>query len=144
MYAVLVVASGSLANLLFAAMFTARVVAPVWAHPLGLAGTAMAVPLLVASAVAWRSGASGWEVGLPLVFVGFALVEVAVDDLFHLDVRATAWLWPYLVSFYLAQWAVIGAGFRVSRGGGYVLLITYFLCLAATAYSYWSVGHAAS
>jgi hypothetical protein len=140
-YAPIVIAAGSLANLLFAAMFTARVVAPGWAHLLGLSGTAMALPLLGASVIAWQHHLSAWEIGLPLVFVAFALVELAVDTVFRLDVRHTAWLWPYLLSFYLAQWAVIGAGFRVSRVGGFVLLATYFVCLAATAYSYRSVGH---
>ncbi len=144
MYATLVIGAGSLANVLFAAMFTARVVTPGWAHTLGLAGTAMAIPLLGAALIASRSGASAWEVGLPLVFVAFAIVELGVDTVFHLDVRHTAWLWPYLLSFYLAQWSVIGAGFRVSRAGGFALLVTYFICLVATAYSYRSVGHGTS
>jgi hypothetical protein len=143
-YAPLVIAAGSAANVLFAAMFAARVTTPNWAHLLGLAGTAMALPLLAASVVAWQRHASGWEIGLPLVFVAFAIVELAVDVVFRVDVRHTAWLWPYLVSFYLAQWAVIGAAFSVSRVGGFVLLGTYFVCLAATAYSYRMVGHGAT
>jgi hypothetical protein len=137
----LVVIAGVTANLLFAAMFLARVVAPGWAHPLGLTGTAMAVPLLAAAVLALVTSAAAWDVALPLVFVAFAVVEVMVDSVLHLNVRETAWLSPYLAAFYLAQWAVIGAAFRLTRPGGAAVLVTYFICLAATARSYRAVGH---
>jgi hypothetical protein len=51
------------------------------------------------------------------------------------------WLWPYLILFYAGQWALIGAAFRASTPGGYVVLASYFVCLIATAYSYRQVGH---
>ena len=136
-YPVLVVGAGLLANLLIAAMFVARVLAPKWARGLGFAGTAMAIPLAGASILAMREGGDAWAVVLPLVFVVFAIVEVILD----IEFRATAWLWPYLMLFYVAQWAVIGAAFRVSEIGGFVVLVSYFICLAATAYSYRRVGH---
>ena len=137
----LVVAAGSCANLAIAAMFVARVRRPSWARPLGFVGTAMALPLAGASLIAWLEGMQPWDVALPLVFVAFAVVEIGVDVVADFDVRSSRWLWPYLTSFYLAQWAVIGAAFRVSRVGGAVVLVTYFVCLAAAAYSYRRVGH---
>lgn len=142
-YEVLVLGAGVAANLLIAGMFAARVHAPRRSRPLGFAGTAMAIPLAVASALAIGSDLGRWFVILPLVFVIFAVVEVAVDVLLDVDVRTTAWLWPYLGIFYLAQWAVIGAAFLVSRPGGFAVLATYFVCMAATAYSYRRVGHGA-
>jgi len=148
MYGSLVIACGSAANLLFAAMFVARVAWPAVARGLGLAGTAMAIPLLAAAILAAGPASRGngdwWDVGLPLVFVAFAVVEIGVDVLLGGAFRSTRWLWPYLAAFYLAQWAVIGAAFRVDRAGGFVVLITYFVCLAATAFSYASVGHGSS
>jgi hypothetical protein len=141
MYAGLVIVAGTAANLLYAALFIARVVAPRGARPLGFAGTAMAVPLGVAAVIAATTGRGAWDVALPLVFVGFAMVEILADVVARVDVRTTRWLWPYLLAFYVAQWAVIGAAFRVSEPGGFVVLGTYFVTLAATAFSYRRVGH---
>lgn len=141
LHAVLVVAAGSLANLAIAAMFVARVRSPENARPLGFFGTAMALPLAAASLVAWLEGMHPWDIALPLVFVGFAFVEVGVDIVADFEVRESRWLWPYLMSFYIAQWAVIGAAFRASEVGGAVVLAAYFICLAATAYSFRRVGH---
>ena len=141
LHTVLVVAAGSLANLAIAAMFVARVRRPDLARPLGFFGTAMALPLAAASLVAWLDGMHPWDIALPLVFVGFAIIEIAVDVVADFDVRSSRWLWPYLGSFYLAQWAIIGAAFRASEAGGGAVLVTYFVCLAATAYSYRRVGH---
>lgn len=143
-YAALVVGAGTAANMLIAGMFVARVHAPRRSRALGFAGTAMAIPLAVASAVAISSDRGGWFVTLPLGFVVFAIVEVIVDLLLDVDVRTTGWLWPYLAVFYLAQWAVIGAAFLVGTGGGFAVLATYFVCLTATAYSYRRVGHGAA
>lgn len=141
LHSVLVVMAGSLANLAIAAMFVARVKRPEWARTLGFFGTAMAIPLAAASFVAWLDGMPSWDIALPLVFVGFAVIEIGVDVVAEFDVRASRWLWPYLMSFYLAQWAVIGAAFRASDVGGAIVFVTYFVCLAATAYSYRQVGH---
>lgn len=141
LYTLLVVGAGCVANLLFSAMFIARVVAPERARTLGFAGTAMAAPLALAALLAQLDGAEAWLVALPLVFVAFAAVEVVVDVISTTDVRATRWLWPYLASFYLAQWAIIGAAFLASPPGGAAVLLTYFMCLAATAWSYRRVGH---
>ena len=141
LHAVLVVVAGSLSNLAIAAMFVTRVKHPDRARPLGFFGTAMALPLGAASVIAWIEGMEPWDIALPLLFVAFALIEIGVDVVADFDVRSSRWLWPYLMSFYVAQWAVIGAAFRVSEAGGAVVLVTYFVCLAATAYSYRRVGH---
>jgi hypothetical protein len=141
MYAVLVVGGGTLANLLIAAMFAARVVTPSWASALGWAGTVMAIPLAVGSALALRDGTSAWKVALPLVFVAYAVLEVVLDGILHLKFRSTAWLGPYLILYYGGQWAIIGAAFLASRQGGFVVLVSYFVCLAATLFSLIRVGH---
>jgi hypothetical protein len=101
----------------------------------------MALPLAGAAAIASASGAAAWDVVLPLVFVLFAAIEVLVDVVGLVDVRTTRWLWPYLTAFYLAQWAIIGAAFRVSEPAGWAVLTSYGITLAATAYSYRRVGH---
>ncbi len=53
----------------------------------------------------------------------------------------TAWLGPYLLSYYLALFAMIGYAFLAGKPYGFVTLITYFINLAATFYSYALVGH---
>ena len=116
-YSILVVGAGAASNLLFAAMFIARVVRPAWSRRLGFTGTAMALPLGAAAVVASTGPVAPWLVALPAVFVAFALVEVYVDGIATTDVRSTRWLWLYLAGFYLAQWAVIGAAFMASTAG---------------------------
>lgn len=140
-HAALVVWPGVAANLLFAAMFLSRVHLPSASRPAGFGGTAMAIPLAGASVVAIGAGGDAWDVALPLVFVTFAVVEVLADVVLPVDVRRTRWLWAYLATFYLAQWAVVGAAFRASPAGGGAVLVTYFVCLGATAYSLARVGH---
>lgn len=66
------------------------------------------------------------------MLVFFALAEIVADLVGPFDVRASRWVWPYLLVFYLAQWAVIGAA---------TVLASHFVCLAATVYSYRRVGH---
>lgn len=137
----LVITAGVIGNLAFAAMFIARVRDPGRARTYGLFGTSMALPLVVAALIAWAQEMEGWDVVLPLVFVAFAAIEILVDFILDFEVRESRWLWPYLMSFYLAQWSVIGVAFRVSEAGGAAVLVSYFICLAATAYSYRKVGH---
>lgn len=143
-YTVLVVAGGVVSNLAIGSMFVLRVRSPAHAKGVGLLGTAMAVPLLIASVRAWQLGADAWSVTLPLGFVVFAVVEVVVDLVLDFEIRTSRWLGPYLGLFYLGQWAVVGAAFVASPAGGAAVLITYFLCLAATAYSFRRVGHGTS
>jgi hypothetical protein len=139
-YAWLVVASAVVANLLIGGMFPARVVRPEWGRRLGLSVTAMAIPLGVASVVAVASGADRWEVVLPAVFVGFALVEVLVDLIGLVDVRTTrGWVPPWCRSP-----RAVGAGgarFRIGPRSGVAVLPSHLVCLAATAFSYRRVGH---
>lgn len=130
-------------NLLIGAMFLARVDRPAVAPVLGWTGTAMAVPLAFASVLFGAAGADPWDVALPLVFVAFAVVEVAVDGVLKIDVRRPPFLGPYLALFYLGQWSLIGAALRFDPPAGAAVLVTYFLCLAATAYSVRRVGHGA-
>lgn len=140
-YIGLVVVGGSIANLLIGLMFVARVNRPDKARILGLSGTAMAVPLLLASVIAVAGARGTWDVVLPLGFVGFAIIEIWVDVISDFEVRTSRWLGPYLAAFYLGQWCVIGAAFRAVPLGGAVVLVSYFLCLAATVYSFRRVGH---
>ena len=140
-YTVLVVGAGVTANLAIATMFVLRVVRPDRARSIGLLGTAMGIPLAMAAGHAWVVGADGWTVALPAAFVVFAVVEIAVDVVWDFDIRTSRWLVGYLALFYVGQWGVIGAAFRADPGGGAAVLVTYFVCLAATAYSYRRVGH---
>ena len=141
MYLGLVVGGGVIANLLIGSMFVARVHKPDTARILGLSGTAMAVPLLLASVLAIVTAREMWDVVLPLGFVGFAIIETWVDVVSDFEVRTSRWLGPYLAAFYVGQWCVIGAAFRATPVGGAAVLVSYFLCLAATVYSFRHVGH---
>ena len=140
-YALLMASAGTLANLLFSGMFVARIAASTHARAIGMAGTAMAVPIAVAALVAAAADLGTWFIVLPLIFVAFAVIEVLVDVVLPVEVRASRWLWPYLGAFYSGQWALIGAAFLGSRTGGFLVLASYLLCLVTTFVSYRQVGH---
>jgi hypothetical protein len=101
----------------------------------------MGIPL--AAAVLWNAlGQRGfWFIFLPLPLVIHCVIELFVDYIWKSDFRYTRWLWPYLVLFYIGQWLMVGYVFLVSNTYGFITLVTYFLCLAATAYSYSKVKH---
>lgn len=140
-YTALVVGAGSLAHALIGVMFVLRVRAPARAHAWGLAGTAMALPLLGASWRAYQAELGIWPTVLPLGFVVFAVIEVVVDEVIETEIRNTRWLGPYLAAFYLGSWSLVGAAFIAWPAGGFIVLTSYFWCLGATAWSYRRVGH---
>jgi hypothetical protein len=50
-------------------------------------------------------------------------------------------LWPYLILFYAALGAMIGYAFLTKKIFGYLTLVTYFISLLSTWYSYSRVGN---
>jgi len=138
---VLVVTASVLAELLIAVMFLARAERPNGSERWGFAGMAMAVPVTAGAAINFVNGSSVSDVVLPLVFVLYAAVEVVFDGVLTVDFRATRWLGPYLLLFYAAQFALIGYAFRVGTVPGVAVLVSYFVCLAATMWSGRKVGH---
>jgi hypothetical protein len=135
-------AIANLANLLLATIFLARTrrLKKV-EHILGLAVVAMALPA-AAALVLNAVGARGWWwVLLPLPFILHCVSELLLDYVLKLPFRSTRLLGPYLGLYYLAMWGLIGYSFLVGKAYGLVTLATYFLCLAATWYSYTRVGH---
>jgi hypothetical protein len=77
---------------------------------------------------------SAWIVDL------FDAVEFGVDYLIKFDFRHSRWLGPYLSLYYLALMGMIGYTFAIGRLFGFIILVTYFINLAATAFSYVRVG----
>jgi len=137
-----VVIIANLLNLILSAIFLNRVLGrPAWEHALGYGTIAMILPLAaiaISNALRGRSWAF-WV--LPLVMVAYLVLEYVLDYALKLDFRHSALLGPYLLTFYLGQFALIGYAFLVGRPHGFVTLVTYFISLGATAYSYTHVGH---
>jgi hypothetical protein len=102
-----------------------------------------ALGVFVAAAAIWNalSGREWWAVALPALLVAFLLVELVLEYILQFDFRHSPLLGPYLLLYYLALMGMIGYAFLVSRTWGMLVLVTYFLQLAATAYSYARVGH---
>jgi hypothetical protein len=82
-----------------------------------------------------------WYILLPIPIAVHCLIELFVDYIWKSDFRQTRWLWPYLILFYIGQWLLVGYIFLVNDLFGFITLVTYFLCLAATGYSYSKVKH---
>jgi hypothetical protein len=108
---------------------------------LGLATIALILPLSFVVVSHATNSADFWMIMLPGLMILFLILEWVLDYVLKLDFRQTRLLGPYLLFFYAAQWGMIGFGFLVDRVSGFITLLTYFLSLGATAYSYVKVGH---
>ncbi|HYA48218.1 MAG TPA: hypothetical protein VEG35_00850 [Burkholderiales bacterium] len=129
-------------NLLLAVMFIARGRrSEKVERATGLAVVAMAFPLAAASTLNALGRRAWWTWGLPLLMVVFCIVEYLVDYALKVEFRGRRAMKPYLILYYLALMGLIGYSFLTGRIYGYVTLATYFLHLAATAYSFARVKH---
>jgi hypothetical protein len=108
---------------------------------LGILDLLLIIPLSIAVVLNFLGGREWWSYILPLVLIVFLIVELLLDYVLQLPFRETRLLWPYLILFYFSAWMMIGYSFQVSRRYGFITLVTYFISLAATAYSYSQVGH---
>jgi hypothetical protein len=77
-----------------------------------------------------------WTIILPGLLVIYNAVEFVLDCLMKFDFRHLRWLDPYLGLYYLALMGMIGYSFAIGKPFGFITLTTYFINLAATAYSY--------
>ena len=137
-----VVIIANLLNLILSLIFLNRVFGRAeWEHWLGYGTLIMALPLTII-AIANLVGRRSWAFWvLPLVMVAYLTVEFVLDYWLKFNFRQTAWLGPYLLLYYLALFAMIGYAFMVGKSYGFVTLVTYFINLAATFFSYTRVGH---
>jgi hypothetical protein len=132
----------NLTNLLLAVMFLLRARGmPGMGSLVGWVAVALGIPLLAAILLNALGGRPWWTLVLPGLLVLYDLVELLVDHLLKFDFRHSRWLGPYLGLYYLALMGMIGYCFIIGKPFGFVTLITYFINLAATAYSYARVQH---
>ncbi|HLO13564.1 MAG TPA: hypothetical protein VK206_01955 [Anaerolineales bacterium] len=137
-----VVVIANLLNLILSLIFLNRVFGrAAWEHWLGYGTLIMALPLSIIAIANLRSMRNWAFWVLPLVMVAYLLIESLLDYWLKLNFRQTSWLGPYLLVYYLALFAMIGYAFLTGRPYGFITLITYFINLAATFYSYTHVGH---
>ncbi|MHB1413770.1 MAG: hypothetical protein ACYC1C_00830 [Chloroflexota bacterium] len=130
------------ANLLLAAMFLLR--AQGMSAAARVSGTAVVILALPAAAAIVANALAGrnwWLAVLPLPFIVFCVVEFAFDYVLMLEFRSTGLLGPYLAIYYLGLLGLIGYTFLIDKPYGFATLVTYFVGLAATWYSFAKVGH---
>ena len=108
---------------------------------LGLVFIALALPGGLAVILNFLGKREWWTIVLPSLLVAFSIVELIFDYILKLNFRYTSLLWPYLLLYYLSLWGMIGYSFLIGRPYGFITLVTYFLSLLATWYSYARVGH---
>jgi hypothetical protein len=138
----LVVIVANLINLLLALMFLFRAQRrPGLGGFFGWVAVALSIPLAGAAAFNGLNQREWWAVALPLPMILYAIAEFILDGVLKSNFRQTALLGPYLGLYYLGLMMLIGYAFLAGRPYGFVTLITYFINLAATAYSYNRVGH---
>ena len=107
----------------------------------GILNLLLVIPLTIAVILNFNAGRDWWTYVLPLVMIAFLIVELLLDYVLQIPFRETRLLWPYLALYYLSAWMMIGYTFLVSKPCGFITLVTHFISLAATAYSYSQVGH---
>ena len=135
----------NLINLLLVVIFLARARAgtrdTLVENIAGWITVAMALPLIAAIIVNIAAKRGAWLWILPLVTVIFLIVEFILDYALKIDFRSTGLLVPYLILYYLGQFAMVGYTFMIGKPYGFITLVTYFINLAATFYSYAQVRH---
>jgi hypothetical protein len=132
----------NLFNLIVAAIMLSRV--GKWRRverTLGWISVALSLPVAIALVLNILARREWWAIVLPGIFLAFLLVELVLDYVLKLAFRQTRLLGPYLLLFYGAQMGMIGYAFLAGEVYGAVTLVTYFVCLGATGYSYSKVGH---
>ncbi len=137
-----IVISAILFNLVVVGIMLSRI--PGWKeieHFLGLFPIGLILPLGIALFYNLREQREWWFWGIPGLVILYLLLEAILDYIMYFNFRKSRWLGPYLLVFYLAQWGLVGYAFLAKVGWGIVVLVMYFLSLAATAYSYAKVKH---
>ena len=102
---------------------------------------ALILPLSIATVINLMGKRGLWMIFFPALLVVFSVFELILDHILVMDFRNTRLMWPYLVLYYLSTWGMIGYAFLVDRTLGFITLVTYFLSLGATGYSYSKIGH---
>jgi len=137
-----VVIIANLTNLLLAVMFLYRARGrPRIGNGFGWGAVLLGIPLLVVIVLNVLSGRPWWTVVLPGLLVLYDLVEFGLDHVFKFDFRQSRWLGPYLGLYYLALMGMIGYSFASGKLYGFITLATYFINLAATAFSFNRMKH---
>ena len=137
-----VVVTANLINLLLAIMFLFRAHRqPQVGRIFGWIAVALAMALVIAVILNLLDRREWWAIALPLPMILYAIAEFVLDDVLKSDFRQTALLGPYLGLYYVGLMMLIGYAFLVGRPHGFAVLLTYFVNLAATFYSYARVGH---
>ena len=108
---------------------------------LGYAVVAMIAPVTLAIGFNIAAGRELWTIIMPALLLLFLVVELLFDHLLKLEFRTARLLGPYLLTYYVGLMAMIGYSFGIGELFGFVTLVTYFINLAATGYSYSRVKH---
>lgn len=132
----------NLTNLLLTIMFLFRASGKAKVgSAFGWIAVVLGIPLLAAIVLNALGARPWWTFVLPGLPVAYDLVEFLFDHALKFDFRHSRWLGPYLGLYYLALMGMIGYSFTIGKPFGFITLITYFINLAATAYSYARVQH---
>ena len=132
----------NLTNLLLAVMFLYRARGrPGTGNAFGWVAVGLGIPLLAGALINAIAARPWWAIVLPGLLVLYDVVEFILDYLLKFDFRHSRWLGPYLLLYYLALMGMIGYAFAVGKPFGFVTLVTYFINMAATAWSFSRVGH---
>ncbi|MBE0696518.1 MAG: hypothetical protein IH586_06310 [Anaerolineaceae bacterium] len=137
-----VVLAANLMNLLLVGMFILRAKhRPSAARIAGWMAVSMAIPLLAALVVNLLAQREWPFWLLPLITIAYCVLELLLDGILKIEFRQSRLLGPYLALYYLGLMAMIGYAFLVGKPFGFITLLTYFVNLGATAFSYARVGH---
>jgi hypothetical protein len=137
-----VVVIADLINLALIGLFLSRPFAlPRVEYFIGLFLSALAIPLIDLAILNYRLERDRRAYVLPLIMAAFLLLEFILEYVLGINWRKTWLMGPYLLFYYLSLMFMIGYAFLTGPIYGTITLVTYFLGLAATWYSYTRVGY---
>ncbi len=142
---IVVVVVANIINILLSIIFVVRAQAgsrtTQTEYILGLVIVGMIVPLALTASVNILNKRGIWYWILPVITILYLILEFVLDYLQKGDFRSTSLLTPYLILFYLSQFAMVGYSFITGKTYGFITLSTYFINLAATIFSYAKIRH---
>ncbi|MBI9046723.1 MAG: hypothetical protein JEZ06_19695 [Anaerolineaceae bacterium] len=107
----------------------------------GLILISLIIPLSFIAIRNFQQRRDWWTFTLPMIMILFLILELLLDYILQLDFRQSWILGPYLLMYYLSEMMMIGYAFLCGKPQGAITLITYFMQLAASYYSYKMVGY---
>lgn len=138
---VMMVVLFNLYNILLIVMFYGRV-NPKWrlGGVPGAVSLFVGLPLFALAMINLLQRCEWWTYTLPLILIGFIIIEILLDYVFKIDFRQTWLVGPYLLVFFVSNMLMVGYALLVNQVWGFATLLIYFCMTGISIYARMKTG----